>query len=1015
MPISITSTSSNSSPAAAAGVRRHSSFVVETPPSTAKLLHQKNNASKKQKNTKTTPTPILSRACSSSGLLVKYNVKDETTKASLVPPPEGDPRKSRRRKRRNPLTNAFEDEQTESLYQRYLLKISTTTVKLVTVILTLSTSVDLIAGLFTRPTFQPWDLVLVAGIGIGAVLLITFSTRSSKFIRRVTHPVHLTLTSFSLVVMCFLRFVHGLGNLNELVLSVFVGCVCIPLKLPIPFLIPPLLLVLRVLLVGDFVVPLLITLSATATSLIFISLPTDRRQRAAFIETRTCVEKRLEMKEGNQQQERLLLSVLPRHVAVEMKADIADSRNSSGKTEMFHKIYIQRHDNVSILFADICGFTTLASQCSAEELVRLLNELFARFDSLALQNHCLRIKILGDCYYCVSGLPESRLDHASNCVEMGLDMIEAIKLVRSSTKVNVNMRVGIHSGRVLCGVLGLRKWALVINITFWTIFGQKLLISNSTSGVTMAFTLANHMESGGIPGRIHITSETLACLKSDYIVEPGLGQERDSFLRDYNITTWLIVGSKRPVVKDVVKLEDEQVLSKELRLMGVGVGGSSGCGDSGSKKTTQDELNEYLSRAIDARSVDRLTKQNIHGVFLVGFRDPGLEDGYTATPDAQIKLYFLSSILIDLVIGLLFAISFGFDWCLGAALILITSIHFGILFKIEDLKKMWQSLLAVGVVATQVAGVIAANWWYRYHSDVGAMSPSNLTLNYNTLDFTNSTFSLDFINETLSDPVVTQPDHASYLMTIPTTTIILVSLAAYQVIPSSWKILTTLSLTIVIIFALPDEYSHFMWIHHLTLFLTLALHAKQMESTGRLDYLWRVQAGEEKDAMSSLQAYNRKLLANILPSHVCDHFLTSVNLDLYSSYCPSVCILFASIPNFWEFYVELEANNEGVECLRLLNEIMSDFDEILSDEAEFGFVEKIKTTGSTYMAASGLTPTTRDLKTHKHILQMANFSLRLRSQLNTINLHSFNNFKMRIGMNVGPVVAGVIGARFDLI
>lgn len=63
----------------------------------------------------------------------------------------------------------------------------------------------------------------------------------------------------------------------------------------------------------------------------------------------------------------------------------------------------------------------------------------------------------------------------------------------------------------------------------------------------------------------------------------------------------------------------------------------------------------------------------------------------------------------------------------------------------------------------------------------------------------------------------------------------------------------------------------------------------------------------------------------------------------------------------------------------------------------------------------GLTPTTRDLKTHKHILQMANFSLRLRSQLNTINLHSFNNFKMRIGMNVGPVVAGVIGARFDLI
>jgi hypothetical protein len=62
--------------------------------------------------------------------------------------------------------------------------------------------------------------------------------------------------------------------------------------------------------------------------------------------------------------------------------------------------------------------------------------------------------------------------------------------------------------------------------------------------------------------------------------------------------------------------------------------------------------------------------------------------------------------------------------------------------------------------------------------------------------------------------------------------------------------------------------------------------------------------------------------------------------------------MFASIPNFWEFYVELEANNEGVECLRLLNEIIADFDEILGEE-EFRWIEKIKTTGATYMAASG--------------------------------------------------------------
>lgn len=80
-------------------------------------------------------------------------------------------------------------------------------------------------------------------------------------------------------------------------------------------------------------------------------------------------------------------------------------------------------------------FLALASQCSAQELVKVLNDLFARFDKLSAQNHCLRIKLLGDCYYCVSGLPTARTDHAHCCVEMGLHMIKAIRDVRFTTKV----------------------------------------------------------------------------------------------------------------------------------------------------------------------------------------------------------------------------------------------------------------------------------------------------------------------------------------------------------------------------------------------------------------------------------------------------------------------------------------------------------------------------------------------------------------------------------------------------
>jgi hypothetical protein len=137
---------------------------------------------------------------------------------------------------------------------------------------------------------------------------------------------------------------------------------------------------------------------------------------------RKCVEKRIQLVRDNEKQENILLSVLPKYIANDMKKDIDNTEN----TQMFHKIYIQRHANIryftslicfvlsltssivignfSILFADICGFTNLASTCNAEDLVRTLNELFARFDKLAHDNHCMRIKILGDCYYCVSGL-----------------------------------------------------------------------------------------------------------------------------------------------------------------------------------------------------------------------------------------------------------------------------------------------------------------------------------------------------------------------------------------------------------------------------------------------------------------------------------------------------------------------------------------------------------------------------------------------------------------------------------
>lgn len=182
--------------------------------------------------------------------------------------------------------------------------------------------------------------------------------------------------------------------------------------------------------------------------------------------------------------------------------------------------------------------------------------------------------------------------------------------------------------------------------------------------------------------------------------------------------------------------------------------------------------------------------------------------------------------------------------------------------------------------------------------------------------------------------------------------------------------------------------------------------------------------------MENLQAYNRKLLANILPVHVADHFLRrDKNMDeIYHEQCDFVCVMFATIANFSEFYVELEGNNEGVECLRLLNEIIVDFDELLSQDKfrfvkkvlenynkinlkNFSSIEKIKSTGSTYMAASGLTRYTCDKLEFSHVNAMIDYALELFQKVVDVNEHSFNNFRLRVGINIGGVVAGVIGSR----
>ena len=184
--------------------------------------------------------------------------------------------------------------------------------------------------------------------------------------------------------------------------------------------------------------------------------------------------------------EQLLLNILPKEIV---------TRLNSGETMIADKL-----SNVTILFADLVAFTEFSSRLSAGDLVRLLNGLFSEFDRLALDLRVEKIKTVGDAYMVAGGLPEPRADHAHAVADMALAMIETVERMNCESPMPLQMRIGIHSGDVVAGVIGTHKFV-------YDIWGDTV-------------NIASRMESHGMPNRIQISAATHRHLHECFRFQP---------------------------------------------------------------------------------------------------------------------------------------------------------------------------------------------------------------------------------------------------------------------------------------------------------------------------------------------------------------------------------------------------------------------------------------------------------------------------------------------------------------
>ncbi|CAL8086905.1 unnamed protein product [Calicophoron daubneyi] len=722
-------------------------------------------------------------------------------------------------------------------------------------------------------------------------------------------------------------------------------------------------------------------------------------------------------------------------------------------------IYIRSYESVTMLFADIVGFTKMSSGLTASQVVNILGSLVKQFDALCEIKHCEKLGLIGDCYYCVSGCPELFKYHARSCTEMGLGMCEILKSFNKVFGTEINIRVGVHTGRAHAAVIGAVRF-------HYDVYSYDAII-------------ANELEQSGRPGWVHISQTTydqvhkyyaaipgpeLTINREDafgwarrvpeavriftYFIEPGSTNVKDTLSKlistsetssststaDASSTSWTSFSLENITQKENEAVEDSRVAWKENYLPAEALADIQMRHQTNMLKLQRD-IQLINDLRADPANHRLLFDHPPLTTVLSQFTDPEVEWHYhlhmrhavgPSFVDSEKLARVCDALILLLTIGLITA---------GALVVNFQEITL-VLFLV---------FFAIAVAICIVLCFTGTHYPDRIHSRF-SLTIYNICTNPMAYEFILAVYTLLPTAVTLTFVRTLSAEYRSNEIGQMYLTFMAISIYIHCLPSSSaaWARGTSAALTLSSGFLgwngqeiLQAEKEQFCMTNKdmknglnmrnqeiiaayegAVSLVLIYLLSRISERTNKLCFFVHREAEIESEAAETAAKEANVLLYNIIPKYVFRDLERIGREDLsdrssslrYAVAHEMIAVAFISVSNFFSTLYR-EDREGGAASLRLLHRIICSFDGLLGN---FKYVEKIKSIRENYLVASGLSQSRvqEESKNNAHMVELMLYCIMARDALNNFShtvLSDDEALVSKIGYNCGPVTAGIIG------